>query len=116
MREADVLLLIENAEDREGVYLPSKFVDYLWAGRPVIALTPRNGTISDYLGPEYRLRADPWDTTAIAGVLESVLTIPHSLETSAETLVRIRQYFDPKSIGNQLVEFLRSCMESPVAD
>lgn len=110
MKNADVLLLVENAEEREGVYLPSKFVDYLWAGRPIIALTPQNGTVSDYLGPDYRLRADPWEAGSIEKVLEATITDQNELTSATEILIRLRSQFDPKQVGHHLSEFLRSCM------
>ena len=48
MAEATVLFLIEESA-KEGIYLPSKFVDYVQTGRPVLAISPRHGTASDLL-------------------------------------------------------------------
>jgi len=48
MQEADVLVLIEASMD-EGIYLPLKFCDYATSRKPVLALSPRIGTVSDYL-------------------------------------------------------------------
>lgn len=45
---ADVLVLIE-APVEEGIFLPSKFVDYLQAGRPILAVSPVDGTVADLL-------------------------------------------------------------------
>lgn len=45
---SDVLLVIE-APYTEGIYLPSKFVDYVQACRPIMAISPRNGTMNDIL-------------------------------------------------------------------
>lgn len=46
MKQCDGLLLVDAAltSTAESVFLPSKLVDYLGAGRPVIAVTPANGT------------------------------------------------------------------------
>lgn len=46
--ESDVLLVVE-AQTPQGIFLPTKFVDYVGTGRPILALTPTEGTVSDYL-------------------------------------------------------------------
>jgi glycosyltransferase involved in cell wall biosynthesis len=46
--DSDVLLVIE-APYQEGIYLPSKFVDYVQRGRPILAVSPLNGTLRDII-------------------------------------------------------------------
>jgi glycosyltransferase involved in cell wall biosynthesis len=46
--DCDVLLVIE-APYEEGIYLPSKFVDYVQTGRPILAVSPPNGTLRDII-------------------------------------------------------------------
>jgi glycosyltransferase involved in cell wall biosynthesis len=46
--KSDVLLVIE-APYEEGIYLPSKFVDYVQTGRPILAVSPLNGTLHDII-------------------------------------------------------------------
>lgn len=46
MAAATVCLLVEGAMP-EGIYLPSKLPDYLRANKPVIALSPKIGTVAD---------------------------------------------------------------------
>lgn len=46
---ADVLVIIE-ALVAEGIFLPSKFVDYVRSGRPILAVSPAVGTLADLLG------------------------------------------------------------------
>lgn len=46
--ESDVLLVLE-APYEEGIYLPSKFVDYVQTGRPILAISPKIGTVKDIL-------------------------------------------------------------------
>ena len=46
MASASVCLLVEGNMP-EGIYLPSKFADYIKSGKPVIALSPPTGTIAD---------------------------------------------------------------------
>jgi len=65
---ADLCLLIEG-DIQEGIYLPSKFADYIASGKPVIALSPAEGTIAD-LGTERGVfRANPDDDEAIDALL-----------------------------------------------
>jgi glycosyltransferase involved in cell wall biosynthesis len=45
---SDVLLVIEAAY-HEGIFLPSKFVDYVQCGRPILAISPINGAMHDIL-------------------------------------------------------------------
>ena len=45
---ASVLLVLE-ADCAEGIFLPSKFVDYAQAGRPILAVSPLAGTLADLL-------------------------------------------------------------------
>lgn len=45
---ADVLAVIE-APLVEGIFFPSKFVDYVQTGRPILAVSPREGTLGDLL-------------------------------------------------------------------
>ena len=47
MAESSACLLIE--ADGENVFFPSKFVDYVQTGRPVLALTPKGSTVSEVL-------------------------------------------------------------------
>lgn len=46
MKKADVLIIIEAAL-QDGIYLPSKLTDYVECGRPILAISPKNGVISD---------------------------------------------------------------------
>lgn len=46
---ASVALIIE-AQMREGVFFPSKLVDCIQTGRPIMAVSPLQGTISDLIG------------------------------------------------------------------
>lgn len=46
--EATALVLIE-ADCAEGIFFPSKFVDFVQTGRPILALSPKEGTVHDIL-------------------------------------------------------------------
>ncbi len=46
--QSDVLLVIE-APCREGLFLPSKVADYAMIGRPILSVSPLNGTMADLI-------------------------------------------------------------------
>jgi len=46
---SDVAVIIEAPCD-EGIFLPSKMVDYVQTGRPILAVSPLNGTLNDLIG------------------------------------------------------------------
>lgn len=48
LNEADVLFIIEG-NIAEGIFLPSKFVDYTRTGKPILAISPKNGTLADII-------------------------------------------------------------------
>jgi len=48
LAEETVLVIIE-APLKEGIFMPSKFVDYVSTRRPILAISPVEGTIADYL-------------------------------------------------------------------
>lgn len=48
LNTADVLVVIE-ALMSEGIFLPSKFVDYIRTGKPVFAISPSAGTLADII-------------------------------------------------------------------
>lgn len=45
---SDVLLIVEAPCD-EGIFLPSKLVDYIQAARPILSVSPAEGTVRDLL-------------------------------------------------------------------
>lgn len=48
LRASSLLLVIE-APCAEGIFLPSKFVDYVETGRPILSVSPEEGTLHDIL-------------------------------------------------------------------
>jgi glycosyltransferase involved in cell wall biosynthesis len=72
MAASHVLVLIE-APVREGIFLPSKFVDYVQIGRPILAVSPREGTIADIMNANGGgLVADCTDPGTIRHALETL--------------------------------------------
>jgi hypothetical protein len=73
MAEADGLLVIDAPAD-VSVFLPSKLIDYVGAGRPVLGLTPTGAAAAliQQLGGNV---ADPSDTQAMTGALRTFLSL-----------------------------------------
>ena len=67
---SDVLLIIE-APCAEGIFLPSKFVDYVEIGKPILCISPTVGTLQDIVGSKGGgLVADCTSSSEIAYALE----------------------------------------------
>ncbi len=73
MRQADLLLLID-APFARNVFLPSKLIDYLGAGRPILALTPPGAT-AGFVGRLGGVVVDPSSPARIAAALEEALAL-----------------------------------------
>jgi hypothetical protein len=62
---ATVCILIEG-NIAEGIFLPSKLVDYIAAKKPVLALSPATGIIADMLPCNWLLRVDSDNEIGVA--------------------------------------------------
>ncbi len=105
---ASVCLLVEGNMP-EGIYLPSKFADYVTARKPVVALSPRVGTISDLERYRGVARANVDDPAAIEAVLERyyrAFTLGQ-LENSVPEESLMSQ-FDGAAIAGRLHTLLRA--------
>ena len=69
---ADVLLVIDAPAD-ESLFLPSKLIDYLPAGKPILALTPLRGASADLIRALGYPVIPPDDEPAIAAAIEALL-------------------------------------------
>jgi glycosyltransferase involved in cell wall biosynthesis len=70
---ADVLLLIDAPAD-ENLFLPSKLIDYLPAGKPILALTPSRGASADVIRALGYPIVPPDNQPAIAEAIEAMLS------------------------------------------
>lgn len=106
MNQASVAVLIEG-DMKTGIYLPSKFCDYVRAGLPVLALSPAQGTIAD-LASQGIMRASPGDDKAVFRCLQ-VLFKAHQENRLAEfapshSLVKS---YDASVVGDGFMSLLR---------
>jgi len=72
MTSADGLLVID-APAETSVFLPSKLVDYVGAGRPILGLTPK-GAAAVLINKLGGWVADPEDETAMAGTIRCFIS------------------------------------------
>ncbi len=72
MQGADVLLVVD-ANVPGSVFLPSKLIDYIGAGRPVLGITPKDSASARVIRKAGGWVAPPDDPSAVAAVLSEAL-------------------------------------------
>lgn len=102
LEEADALLLIEAPCD-QGIFFPSKLVDYAEVGRPVLALSPAGGVVEDLIRT-YRLGefAPVGQDDAIRSALDSLFTACQTTEPTKYHFAAIRDYIAPQRLVAEL--------------
>jgi len=72
LARSTVLAVIE-PELEEGIFLPSKVIDYAQIGRPILAVSPRTGTLNDLLNEHGGgLAVDCRDSTAVEQAIDTL--------------------------------------------
>lgn len=101
---ADVCVLVE-ADMPEGIFLPSKFVDYIFSEKPVLALSPANGVVADMVsgGGIIRLSADD-----AVGIRDALISFSNdlcngTLDQRAPRGFQVEQ-FRPESIAKRFLD------------
>jgi hypothetical protein len=105
---ADVLLLIDAPSDGPSVFLPSKLIDYLGSGNPVLGITPETGTSADLIRRVNGIVVDPLSIHEIADALESIYAAwryDRSLQEFRYSQESIQEY-DVATTTGQLVAHL----------
>ena len=72
MQAADVLVLLHGNDEWCAEYIPSKFYDYLWTGRPIWGITHRNPQLDRMLLDRGAYLSPQLDTRAIELALERI--------------------------------------------
>lgn len=71
MHQADCLLLLHGNTESCREYIPSKFYEYLWAGRPIIALTHQNPQLVQMLLDRHSYVAEVEQSEAVISAFSS---------------------------------------------
>jgi hypothetical protein len=72
MQEADVLILLHGNDEWCAEYIPSKFYDYLWTGRPIWGITHRNPQLDQMLLDRGAYLSAEGDFEGISMALEKI--------------------------------------------
>jgi hypothetical protein len=72
MQEADVLILLHGNDEWCAEYIPSKFYEYLWTGRPIWGITHRNPQLDQMLQERGAYLSLEGDKPGISMVLERI--------------------------------------------
>jgi hypothetical protein len=72
MQAADVLILLHGNDEWCAEYIPSKFYDYLWSGRPIWGITHRNPQLDQMLLDRHSYLSADGDDEGIAMALERI--------------------------------------------
>ena len=72
MQEADALILLHGNDEWCAEYIPSKFYDYLWSGRPIWGITHRNPQLDQMLLDRKSYLSADGDGEGIAMALERI--------------------------------------------
>jgi len=72
MQTADVLILLHGNDEWCAEYIPSKFYEYLWAGRPIWGITHRNPQLDQMLEERSAYLSHEGDLEGISMALERI--------------------------------------------
>ena len=72
MQSADVLILLHGNDEWCAEYIPSKYYEYLWTGRPIWAITHRNTQLDVMLEERVSYLSHEGDAQGIAMALERI--------------------------------------------
>jgi hypothetical protein len=114
---SSVCVLVE-ARMAEGIFFPSKCADYIAAGKPILAFSPRKGVVADLavLGNGIT-RIDGEDSTGVAAALEDFYFAQQqgSLSRFAPDEA-LRSLCSPEHVTETFLEALKTCSEKKAAE
>jgi glycosyltransferase involved in cell wall biosynthesis len=107
---ADVLLVIDAPAD-ENLFLPSKLIDYLPMGKPILALTPARGATADLIRSLGYPVIPPDDEAAIASAIEALLIANQRGQLPASGQhASVAQRYDIRQTTAEFADVLERCV------
>ncbi len=108
MRSADLLLLIDApvTPDKESVFFPSKLAEYLGSGRPIIGITPADGTAARVLEEVGYPVIDPDNTSAIRDVIRRMNVREMNIRPRNNATAK----YDYRCVGQQLADVMQAAI------
>jgi hypothetical protein len=107
MRDADILLLVQNIDDFSAETIPSKVYEYLVAGRPILGLVHRNAELAGMLTGLGHTVAEAADAVSVRDAvseihrrwetitLESPAVSPYTVASAVDRLIAIAGLRNP---------------------
>lgn len=108
--DSDFLLLIES-DVYHNPFLPTKFVDYVNIGRPIIALTSENSEVSRLLGNEYPFISELNNENKLYDILNSDIYDKTKIAQALTVLDNLKLYFSKGNIVKSYQEIIQKKVE-----
>jgi glycosyltransferase involved in cell wall biosynthesis len=107
MAEASVLVLIDSPLIKTSLFFPSKLSDYVAANKPILAFSPKDGTVADLLGEDYPFLAAPWDVQSMQNVLkDSLVDLLRGEWRGEKSTIKLKQECNPRGVARKIIELL----------
>ena len=105
IQSATACLLVEG-DMAEGIFLPSKAVDYISARKPILALSPAVGVVADLASGGGIIRVDPGDACAIRDAIRALYDgLPRKDTWRSEVPADLQvDQFRPELVANRFLE------------
>lgn len=105
LKNSSFQLLIES-DAKDNPFLPTKFVDYINIGKPIIALTPKSSEIARLLGENYPFLCDLNDEKAISEILKNKIFDQTFINLAQEKINTLQKYFSEEYIMKMYNEII----------
>jgi glycosyltransferase involved in cell wall biosynthesis len=104
---ASVCLLVE-ADIKEGIFFPSKLCDYLAAHKPVLALSPNEGTVRDLARHGGIVQAPPTDSNGVSDALVLLFeAFCHGKLSDHVAPASLAKRYEPDTVAETFLRMLR---------
>ncbi len=109
--QADILLTIDAPHPNCNPFLPSKLIDYIGLGLPILGITQPNGASANILHQMRYPTAHPDHPAEIADALEGMMSsLNKDQNTSDVQLENLQKSFEMNNIGRQMDQYLREVL------